>query len=257
MCGVTPGVTDHADIARPQFDNVFGFQNKMNDRQYNEQYNEIYNDMNNEQNTEPNLRPIHEVNNETNLDPVRFNVIPYDSNNATTWVIPGADSYLFGMGGSRNLVEEEPTRMIYKGLYFPAKKDLKRLFDHFAMRPNFEWKVKMSNKTILHLVCLMDNCTWKLRAVRRDKGTYFQDIIMDMKTMYDIQILYSKAHQALRYALSLTYGTHEESFQLLLSFDYVSEQQNPNIVHNPPSAKLDAQIEDHLEIKYLYQTYVQ
>ncbi|KAK2637523.1 hypothetical protein Ddye_032315 [Dipteronia dyeriana] len=39
---------------------------------------------------------------------------------------------------------------------------------------NFEWKVKRSNKTTLHLVCLMDNCTWKLRAVRRDKRTYFQ-----------------------------------------------------------------------------------
>ncbi|KAK2659114.1 hypothetical protein Ddye_005647 [Dipteronia dyeriana] len=42
------------------------------------------------------------------------------------------------------------------------------------MRQNFEWKVKKSNKTTLHLVCLMENCTWKLRAVRRDESTYFQ-----------------------------------------------------------------------------------
>ncbi|KAK2638539.1 hypothetical protein Ddye_026334 [Dipteronia dyeriana] len=48
-----------------------------------------------------------------------------------------------------------------------------------------------------------------------------------MKTKYDIQIMYSKAHQALDYALSLTYGTHEEIFQLLSSFSYVLEQQNP------------------------------
>ncbi|KAK3199177.1 hypothetical protein Dsin_022592 [Dipteronia sinensis] len=52
------------------------------------------------------------------------------------------------------------------------------------------------------------------------------DIIADMKTMYGIQIMYSKAHQALHYALSLTYGTHEETFQLLLSYGYVLEQQN-------------------------------
>ncbi|KAK2663531.1 hypothetical protein Ddye_002105 [Dipteronia dyeriana] len=136
----------------------------------------------------------------------------------------------------------------------------------------------MSNKTTLHLVYLMDNCTWKLRAVRRDKGAYFQvrsfvnehtcplenihrrhrqasaviigevvaprlqqqdsrlmrpkDIIDEMKTMYGIQILYSKAHQALQYALSLTYGTHEETFKLLPSFGYVLEQQNPGTITN-------------------------
>ncbi|KAK2651698.1 hypothetical protein Ddye_011554 [Dipteronia dyeriana] len=140
------------------------------------------------------------------------------------------------------------------------------------MRQNFERKVKRSNKTTLHLVCLMDNCTWKLRAVRRDEGTYFQvrsfvnehtcpleeihrchrqasaiiigevvaprfqlqdgrlmrpkNIIADMKTMYGIQILYSKAHQALQYVLSLTYGTYKETFKLLPSFGYVLEQQN-------------------------------
>ncbi|KAK2656245.1 hypothetical protein Ddye_009297 [Dipteronia dyeriana] len=69
----------------------------------------------------------------------RPNVTPADSDNVTTWVIPEAESYSFGMGGSRNL-----------------------------------WKAKMSNKTMLDLVCLMDNCTWKLRVVRRDETTYFQ-----------------------------------------------------------------------------------
>ncbi|KAI9181037.1 hypothetical protein LWI28_010695 [Acer negundo] len=144
------------------------------------------------------------------------------------------------------------------------------------MRENFEWKVKRSNKTTLHLVCIIDNCTWKLRAVRRDEWTYFQvrsfvnqhscpleevhrrhrqaiaviigeviaprlqqhdgrlmrpkDIIADMKTMYVIQVMYSKAHDALQYALSLTYGTHEESFKLLPSFAYVLEQQNPGTI---------------------------
>ncbi|KAK2641997.1 hypothetical protein Ddye_023760 [Dipteronia dyeriana] len=51
-----------------------------------------------------------------------------------------------------------------------------------------------------------------------------KDIIADIKTMYGIQILYNKAHQAMHYVLSLTYGTHEESFQLLPSFGYVLER---------------------------------
>ncbi|KAK2656096.1 hypothetical protein Ddye_009148 [Dipteronia dyeriana] len=311
LCGVPPEVADNGDIVGAQLDDDFGCQIEMNDGQYNHQYNEMYNDMNNERNNEPHNLPIHEVANEPNLHPVhniannkedeepfemeiraihvhrcsstavdiagtsevRPDVTPADSENSRTWVISGAESYSFGMGGSRNLVEDEPTSMIYKGQFFLLKKDLKRLTGHFAMRHNFEWKVKRSNKTTLHLVCLMDNCTWKLRAARRDEATYFQvrifinehncqleeihrhhrqvsaviigevvaprlqqqdgrlmrlkDIIADMKTMYGIKIIYSKAHQALNYALSLTYGTHEESFQLLSSFGYVLEQQNP------------------------------
>ncbi|KAK2652662.1 hypothetical protein Ddye_012518 [Dipteronia dyeriana] len=134
------------------------------------------------------------------------------------------------------------------------------------MRQNFGWKVKRSNKTTLHLVCLMGNCTSKLRAVRRDEETCFQvrsfvnehtgpleeihrrhrqanaviigeviapriqqqdgrlmhlkDIIVDMKSI--------KAQSTLDYALSLTYGTHEKTFQLLTSFGYVLERKNPD-----------------------------
>ncbi|KAK3230341.1 hypothetical protein Dsin_002222 [Dipteronia sinensis] len=174
------------------------------------QYNEMYNDMYNEQNTEPNLGPNQKVDNEANIDQidhvensdeervqiqrrgrrvqgvnctgadmsgtfeVRHNISADDSDNTTTWGIPGADSYSFGIGRSRTLVAEEPTRMIYKGQFFLTKKDLKRLVGHFSIRQNFEWKVKRSNKTTLHLVCLIGNCTWKLRSVRRDEGMYFQ-----------------------------------------------------------------------------------
>ncbi|KAK2663556.1 hypothetical protein Ddye_002130 [Dipteronia dyeriana] len=55
-----------------------------------------------------------------NDDDVQFmllgdRVIPQDSDNTTTWVIPEADSYLFGISRSRNLAAEEPTSIIYKG----------------------------------------------------------------------------------------------------------------------------------------------
>ncbi|KAK3222975.1 hypothetical protein Dsin_010000 [Dipteronia sinensis] len=172
----------------------------------------------------------------------------------------------------------EANTVIYKGQYFPYKKrsDLKRLVGLHAVRENFEWKVKRSNKSVLHLVCKINKCTWKLRAMKRDERTYVQignfvneyscpleevqrhhrqdsvviigeiiaprlqqhdghlmrpkDIITDMKTMYGIQIMYSKAHQALHYALALTYGSYEETFQLLPSFGYVLEQQNSGTI---------------------------
>ena len=302
--------------------------NEQNNQQYNEQNNEQNNEQDNQQYNEQYNHPNHDAEYETNnehvddfqnldeeADPeeiqrrgrrvhrvsctatdipgtseVRCNVTQPDSDNATTWVIPGADSYSFGVGTSNNL---EPRTMIYKGQYFPSKKDLKRLVGDFAMRQNFEWKVKRSNKTTLHLICIIDNCSWKLRAVRRAEGTYFQvrsfvnvhscpleeihrrhrqasaavigevvaprlqqhdgrlmrpkDIIADMKTMYGIQIMYSKAHDALQYALSLTYGTHEESFQLLPSFAYVLEQQNPGTI-------TDLQCDDHGKFLYFFMS---
>ncbi|KAK2655685.1 hypothetical protein Ddye_008737 [Dipteronia dyeriana] len=48
--------------------------------------------------------------------------------------------------------------------------------------------------------------------------------------MYGIQIMYSKAHKALHYPLSLTYEMHEETFQLLRSFGYMLEQQNSDTI---------------------------
>ncbi|KAK2646767.1 hypothetical protein Ddye_021962 [Dipteronia dyeriana] len=248
-------------------------------------FNSVENEEDNEDDKEPvqterRVRHVHRFSSSApdivETSEVRANITPYDSDNTTTWVIPGAESYSFGMGGSRNLVEDEPTSMIYKVYFFPTKKDLRRLVGHFAMWHNFEWKVKRSNKTTLHLVCLMENCTWKLIAVRRDEGTYFQvrsfvnehtcpleeihrrhrqvsaviigeviaprlqqqdgrlmrpkDIIVDMKSMYGIQIMYIKAHTAFDYALSRTHGTHEETFQLLPSFGYVLEQKNPGTI---------------------------
>ncbi|KAK2638046.1 hypothetical protein Ddye_025841 [Dipteronia dyeriana] len=257
LCGVPPEVADHGDIVGAQLDDDFGSQIELNAGQYNHQYNEMYNDMNNERNNEPHNLPIHEVASETNLHPVhnvpnneedeerfekerrvhrcsstavdiagisevRPDVTPADSENARTWVIPIAESYSFGVGGSRNLVEDEPTSMIYKGQFFPTKKHFKRLAGHFAIRHNFEWKVK--SEVIIGEV-VAPRLQQHDGRLKRPK-----DIIADMKAMYGIQIMYSKAHQALDYALSLTYGTHEESFQLLPSFGYVLEQQNPRMI---------------------------
>ena len=93
------------------------------------------------------------------------------SNNTITWVIPGSESFSFG--DMSTMGPRTPNTMIYKGQFFPRKKDLKRLVGIHALRENYEWKVKRSNKSVLHLVCKHENCNWKLRAVRVSEGTYF------------------------------------------------------------------------------------
>ncbi|KAK2635244.1 hypothetical protein Ddye_030036 [Dipteronia dyeriana] len=69
-----------------------------------------------------------------------------------------------------------------------------------------------------------------------------------MKIMYGIQIMYSKAHQALDYVLSLTYRTHEETFQLLSSFGYVLEQKNPGTI-------TDLQCDENGEFLYFFMPF--
>ncbi|KAK4844766.1 hypothetical protein QYF36_024189 [Acer negundo] len=130
--------------------------------QYNEQNNEQNNDLNHEVDNEANNEHVDDLEN-VNAEPtqiqtrrrrvqgvsctaldmprtseVRHNVTTSDSDNATTWVIPGADSYSFGIGRSSTLAAQEPTSMIYKVQFFPSKKDLKRLVGFFSMRENFE-----------------------------------------------------------------------------------------------------------------------
>ncbi|KAK2649351.1 hypothetical protein Ddye_016840 [Dipteronia dyeriana] len=230
----------------------------MNGRQYNHQYNEIYNDINNEQNIALNVRVNHEVDNEGNFNSIkivednqddeepveterrvrhvrhvhrfsssapdiagtsegRANVTPDDSDNATAWVIPGAELYSFGINGSRNLVEDEPTSMIYKGA---VRRDEDTYFQEIHRRH------QQSSAIIIGEVIAP-------RLQQQDGRLMLpKDIIPDMKSMYGIQIMYSKAHAALDCALSLTYGTHEETFQLLPSFGYVLEQQNPGTITN-------------------------
>ncbi|KAK2650403.1 hypothetical protein Ddye_017892 [Dipteronia dyeriana] len=73
-----------------------------------------------------------------------------------------------------------------------------------------------------------------------------RDIIAVMKSMFGIQLLYSKAHVSLQYA-SLTYGTHDESFQSLPSFAYVLEQLNHGTI-------MDIQCTDDNKFLYFFMS---
>ena len=64
------------------------------------------------------------------------------------------------------------------------------------MRQNFEWKVKRSNKTTLHLVCIIDNCKWKLEAVIREEGTYFQVRSFVNKYSFPLEEIHRRHRQA-------------------------------------------------------------
>ncbi|KAK2653120.1 hypothetical protein Ddye_012976 [Dipteronia dyeriana] len=240
MCDVPPVVVEHADAVEPQFGDCFGSGIEINDELYNEQYNELYSEQNTEPGFEHNNDPNPEMDNEANNDQaddlenmdkqpiqiqtrgrcvlgvsctapdmprtfeVRHNVIASDSDNARTFVILGANSYLFGI-----------------------EKIHRRHRQTSAVRIR-EVVVSRLQQKDGHLI-------------------HPNDIITDMKTMYGIYIMYSKAYHALYYALTLTYGIHEETFQLLTYFGFVLAQQNPSTI-------TDLQCTDDGKVLYFFMS---
>ncbi|KAK2634777.1 hypothetical protein Ddye_029569 [Dipteronia dyeriana] len=98
LCGVPFEVADHSDMVGPQLDDDFGCQIEPN-------LHLVDNVANNKEDEEPfetkrRARRVHRCSS-TTVDivgtyEVRPNVTPADSENATMWVIPGAESYSFG-----------------------------------------------------------------------------------------------------------------------------------------------------------------
>ncbi|KAL5846334.1 hypothetical protein ACOSQ3_009858 [Xanthoceras sorbifolium] len=59
-----------------------------------------------------------------------------------------------------------------------------------------------------------------------------KDIIVEMKEMFSVQLMYSKAHTGLNYVLTLTYGSSTELYQLLSFYCYVLQKQNLGTIIN-------------------------
>ncbi|XP_017982399.1 PREDICTED: uncharacterized protein LOC108663297 [Theobroma cacao] len=77
---------------------------------------------------------------------------------------------------------------------------------------------KMISELMLHKI-------WANGVALRPKG-----IICEMRVQWGLKCLYGKAWQAKKYAKRLVFGPPEESFQLLPSYFYMLEQENPSIV---------------------------
>ncbi|RYE18378.1 MAG: hypothetical protein EOP45_14240 [Sphingobacteriaceae bacterium] len=57
------------------------------------------------------------------------------------------------------------TEDIYLGKEFESKKQMKQQIHVFALKNNFEFRVKSSSKKRWYVICKNEMCTWKLRGV--------------------------------------------------------------------------------------------
>ena len=67
-----------------------------------------------------------------------------------------------------------------------------------------------------------------------------------MKSTHDIEVLYSKAWKARKYVHDLVYGHPLDSFQMLPSYFYMHEQQNPRTM-----TKLQVDEDNRFEICFM------
>ena len=63
---------------------------------------------------------------------------------------------------------------INNGQLFENKAYLKMKLYVYARKQNFEFKVKKSGSDVWFITCIEDNCTWKLRARRRENSAMIE-----------------------------------------------------------------------------------
>ncbi|CAA3012848.1 uncharacterized protein LOC111398915 [Olea europaea var. sylvestris] len=56
---------------------------------------------------------------------------------------------------------------------YKSKKELQTKLHMLALRKNFEFKVKKSNKNIFTVICINDDCQWRLRATKLRESNFF------------------------------------------------------------------------------------
>ncbi|CAB4286245.1 unnamed protein product [Prunus armeniaca] len=128
---------------------------------------------------------------------------------------------------------------IIVGQVYETKEDFKTELGIDAMKKNFEYKVRRSNKERFEVGCVDDRCMWKLLASKCIKSNYEgvsrvhgpHDIIEDMRKDMGVLISYMKAWRAREHALELVRGSPNESYMRLPSYCAMLEAKDLEIKH--------------------------
>ncbi|XP_062075857.1 uncharacterized protein LOC133779983 [Humulus lupulus] len=120
------------------------------------------------------------------------------------------------------------------GQYFVDKKELKMNVHMLALRRNFEFKVKKSNKKLVVLVCVDPNYKWRIRATKAyatgvKKCPNPAQIVNEMNKNLGVKCSYWKAWTARKCAHELLRGSAVNSYPKLPSYLYMVQNSNPGV----------------------------
>ncbi|KAH9751900.1 SWIM-type domain-containing protein [Citrus sinensis] len=127
---------------------------------------------------------------------------------------------------------------------FESKEALQEKLKALAVKKRFQFKTPKSDKDLLVVVCVDDNCKWRLCANHRQAssklvGQNFRykfdgasssykptDIRQDFQKEFGYEISYHKAWKAREFAMEMVRGTPAHSYHLLLSYMAMVEKKN-------------------------------
>ncbi|KAK3189651.1 hypothetical protein Dsin_029212 [Dipteronia sinensis] len=87
------------------------------------------------------------------------------------WIIPGSERCSFEPISTEESISDDGR--LYKGNIFQCKKDLKRTLHMYALKEQFEVRIRRSSKTRYKAGCKDGECEFQLRAFKMQKGEYW------------------------------------------------------------------------------------
>ncbi|KAK3229738.1 hypothetical protein Dsin_001619 [Dipteronia sinensis] len=87
------------------------------------------------------------------------------------WIISGLERYSFEPISTEESISDDDR--LYKGKIFQCKKDLKRTLHMYALKEQFEVRIRRSSKTRYEAGCKDGECEFQLRAFKMQKGEYW------------------------------------------------------------------------------------
>ncbi|EOX99034.1 Uncharacterized protein TCM_007662 [Theobroma cacao] len=161
--------------------------------------------------------------------------------------VGGAEKFSF-----QTITIEESTcaeDRLYKGRMFSSKAELKRALHMLVIKEKFAVRVKRSCKARYEIFHKVHTCTvdglqeWFPTMSTKMIGELIshkiqanavalrpKDVICEMRVQWGLECLHGKAWQVKEYAERLVFGPPKKSFQLLPSYFYILEQENPDTV---------------------------
>ncbi|TXG60711.1 hypothetical protein EZV62_015284 [Acer yangbiense] len=84
------------------------------------------------------------------------------------WIIPGSERYSLEPNRMDDAISNDGC--LYKGKLFRCKKDLKGTVQKYALKENFELRIRRSSKTRYEAGCKDSECEFQLRAYKMQKA---------------------------------------------------------------------------------------
>ncbi|KAK2634850.1 hypothetical protein Ddye_029642 [Dipteronia dyeriana] len=144
-------------------------------------------------------------------------------------VPPPCASYVINSG---EVAPRPVTMRIEVGEVFPSKKQLQLQLGSYCLANRFQIRVFKSDTTRYQVRCIVEDCSWKMRAARIQNSNYFQIRKFDNHHMINRSTISTSEarHRARHIALEEIQGTPAESYSILPSYLYMLEQTNPRTI---------------------------